>query len=294
MDDDTRELPVVKPREGGSVAPAAPPEPREALVLPVGHFAGPMFVSPDATEPETFEIRFDDGVFSVSATEYAIWALAHGDPEKVGNSRPTREVLALEAEATGVTEPAATIDQMLVDGLLVLVEDTPAARRAFAERHQLLPLALGLGNQPAQLGVFQIGMPNAPRVSVGYDIYHMWLFCHREPSLWAAVEQIAREAEAANAAAPAGDVQLISDADSLLAGLVDALPILLSTSCAYLDPRRPVQTSAAADLGSGASDHAAGTGSGAADHAAGTGDDGRGEDPAEDHQHGGDTLVAQP
>ncbi|NUT37245.1 MAG: hypothetical protein HOV79_29690 [Hamadaea sp.] len=245
-------------------------------MLPVGHFAGPMFIAPDAVEPESYEVRYEDGVFSLSAAEYAVWALAHGDPDRVGSHRPTRQALTAEAEATGVTEPAVTIDALISDGLLALIEDEPAARRAFAERHQLMPLALGLGNQPSQLGVFQIGMPNTPRVSVGYDIYHMWLFCHRERTLWAAVQEIAGEAQEANDAAPAGDVELIADVDDLLAGLIEALPILLSTSCGFLDPRRPSPTSAPAD------------------DAAGSGDDGRGEDPAEDHEHGGDALVAQP
>lgn len=212
-----------------------------ALVLPVGHFAGPMFTSPEAEAPESFEIRFRDGVFSLSAQEYAVWAVAHGDPEKVGKQRPSRTVVEAAAKAAGVENPTPLFDSLVNDGLLVSMLPKGESAREFARSHQVMPLALGLGNTPKQLGGFQIGMPNAPRATVGYDVYHMWLFCHREENLWKAITTIAKEAEEANAEEAASDredkIELISDPDVLLTGLLEALPVLVSTSCVYIDRR---------------------------------------------------------
>ncbi len=213
-----------------------------ALVVPVGHFAGPMYTSTETEVPESFEVRFRDGVFSLSAEEYAVWAVSHGDPEKVSKQPQSRPVVETAAKAAGVEEPGPVFDSLIEDGLLVSVMPTGNSGRAFAQQHQMMPLALGLGNSAQKPAEFQIGLPNAPRVSVGYDVYHMWLFCHRQPTLWEAISTIAKEAEEANsedATADAEDkVELVSDPDVLLKALLAALPVLISTSCVFID-RRP-------------------------------------------------------
>lgn len=209
------------------------------LVLPVGHFAGPMFTSPDAEAPDSFEIRFRDGVFSLSAQEYAVWAVAHGDPEKVGKNGLHRLSVLDAAKAAGVEHPEPRFDSLVKDGLLAEIPQEARDQVAFAASHQIFPLALGLGNSPGQLGAFQIGMPNAPRSTVGYDIYHLWLFAHRHPTLWHGIRMIGREAEEANAEEQASDrtdkIELVSDPLELLRGLLSALPVLISTSCIYID-----------------------------------------------------------
>ncbi|MGH3545644.1 MAG: hypothetical protein ACRDPW_06940 [Mycobacteriales bacterium] len=219
-----------------------------ALVVPVGHFAGPMYTSMETEVPESFEVRFRDGVFSLSAEEYAVWAVSHGDPEKVSKQPQSRPVVETAAKAAGVEDPGPIFDSLVDDGLLVSVMPTGNSARTFAEQHQMVPLALGLGNSAQKPAEFQIGLPNAARVSVGYDVYHMWLFCHRQPTLWEAISTIADEAKEANTAedpadgdaAVAGEekVELVSDPDVLLKALLAALPVLISTSCVFID-RRP-------------------------------------------------------
>lgn len=221
-----------------------------ALVLPVGHYAGQLFTSPEAQGPESFEVRFRDGMFSLSAAEYAVWAVAHGDPRKIGRSGTSRTVVEKAAKEAGVEDPAPIFDSLVDDGLLVSVMPTGSSPRTFAQQHQIMPLALGLGNGPHgeekpdadAFRYFQIGMPDAPRATVDYDIYHMWLFCHRAPTLWEALSTMAKEAQETNAEEQASErddkVQLIADPDQLLSNFLQALPILVSTSCAYID-RRP-------------------------------------------------------
>ncbi|MBB6039624.1 hypothetical protein [Phytomonospora endophytica] len=205
------------------------------LVLPVGHFAGPMFTRPEAEAPESFEVRFRDGVFSLSAAEYAVWAVAHGDPESVGASPTTRAMVEDAASRAGVREPAPLFDGLAKDGLLVRTRTSGPDAEEFARRHQIRPLALGLGNTPQSLGGFQIGMPNAPRATVGYDVYHMWLFAHQAENLWGAISTIAAEAAAANLEEGDEGVRLIEDPETLLTGFLNAMPVLVSTSCVYID-----------------------------------------------------------
>ncbi|MEV0648968.1 hypothetical protein AB0I28_27315 [Phytomonospora sp. NPDC050363] len=205
------------------------------LVLPVGHFAGPMYTRPDAEAPESFEVRYRDGVFSLSAAEYAVWAVAHGDPELVGSAPTTRAMVEDAAERAGVREPASLFEGLLKDGLLVRLRTSGPAALEFARGHQIRPLALGLGNSPTHLGGFQIGMPNAARATVGYDVYHMWLFAHQAGDLWGAISMIAAEAAQANADAGHDDITLIDDPEVLLTGFLNAMPVLVSTSCVYID-----------------------------------------------------------
>lgn len=204
------------------------------VVFPVGHFAGPMYTEVAATEPESCEIRFREGVFSLSAQEYAVWAVAHGDPEQVSVRANTRTAIEIAASNAGVPDPGTVFGTLVDDGLLTVTTARPDRLRAFAQRHQIRPLALGLGNSADNLATFQIGLPNAPRVAVGYDVYHLWLFAHQKDNLWEAVRTVGAEAAEANAADRAGS-RIIEDPDELLAGLVAALPVLLSTSCVYLD-----------------------------------------------------------
>jgi tetratricopeptide (TPR) repeat protein len=209
-------------------------DPGLRLVLPVGHFAGPMYTALDADAPGSFEVRFRDGVFSLSAEEYAVWAVSHGDPNLVNDRVPTtREVVEHAAHTAGVTEPGPVFDALVADGLLVEVGETGTPARAFAGGHRIIPLALGLGNSPQNPAEFQIGLPNAARVSVAYDVYHMWLFSYQAPTLWDALVTIAEEAKEANS--DEDDVRLVDDPDDLLDALLRALQVLVSTSCVFIE-----------------------------------------------------------
>ncbi|MEU4448432.1 tetratricopeptide repeat protein [Actinosynnema sp. NPDC050801] len=215
----------------------APDNPAMRVVLPVGHFAGPLYTSPDAAAPESFEVRFRHGIFSLSAAEYAVWAVSHGDPSLLGDPADqvpnTREVVEYAARMAGVTEPEPVFDSLVEDGLLVHTELTGEPAREFARRHRVVPLVLGLGNSPQNPVLFQIGMPDAPRATVAYDIYHLWLFTHRAPNLWDALVNMGKEAEQSNA--ESDGVELVSDPDVLLETALGALRVLVSTSCAYVD-----------------------------------------------------------
>ena len=221
---------------GDALPGAVPPGADVPYLFPVGHFAGPVYPHRGASAPDSFEIRFRDGVFSLSAAEYVMWAGAHGEPTVVGASRLTRADAEHAAVLAGLAEPGPVFDGLCADGLIAHVPSDVDAVRAFAATHQMRPLALGLGNSAEHPNAFEIGMPGAPRVSVGYDIYHVWLFAHLAQSLWAALTQMADEAARSNVEEPGADrPPLVDDADVLLRNVLAALPVLISTSCVYLD-----------------------------------------------------------
>jgi len=217
---------------------ALPPGTGEPQLFPVGHFAGPVYPHRGAAAPDSFEIRFRDGVFSLSAAEYVVWASAHGDPADVGARPLTRADAEHAARLAGLDAPGPVFEGLRADGLIAVVPPDADGAREFAMTHQIRPLALGLGNTPDRPAVFEIGMPGAARVSVGYDVYHIWLFAHLATDLWSALAEMADEAARANAEEPDADRPLlVDDPDTLLRHVIEALPVLISTSCVYLDRR---------------------------------------------------------
>ena len=222
-------------RQLGSPLPPGTTEPR---LFPVGHYAGPVYPHRGAAAPDSFEIRYRDGVFSLSAAEYVMWASAHGDPAGTGPGALTRADAEHAARLAGLDAPGPVLDGLRADGLIAFVPSDVDGAREFAMTHQIRPLALGLGNTPDHPAVFEIGMPGAARVSVGYDVYHIWLFAHLAADLWSALTEMAGEAARANAEELAEDrPPLVDDPDILLRHVIEALPVLISTSCVYLDRR---------------------------------------------------------
>ncbi len=200
------------------------------LVVPIGHLLGPLYLEKGPEFPSSFDIRMGDDVMSLSPPSYEVWAAAHGDPKTIAQQPPSKEsVLAAVAEL-GVPDAARRYAEMLTSGVLVEVRRSEIARRAFAEKHRAIPLALGLGNSADKPEQLLIGMAGEPRVSVSAGVYSLWMFAHRAPTLWRACKNVvAMWAES-------GQAKL--DPTSLLAEFMDQLPSLLVASCICIDQRR--------------------------------------------------------
>jgi hypothetical protein len=201
----------------------------DTIVLPVGHFLGPVFSAPDQTEPAGFEVRIADEVESLDSSYGQVWGLAHGNPGDP--EHPTRDRAGLESDAAeaGVADPAAVVDGLLQRGLLAQLEPAGAAARSFAEQYNLFPLALGLGNTAERQDMFSLGMPEARRVVVGSHAYWLWRTAHRHRTLWDACENLGARPDPAE----------------LLSGFLAMVPVLLAGSCAYLDRVAPAAGPAA-------------------------------------------------
>jgi hypothetical protein len=202
----------------------------EAILVPVGHSVGPLF-TPESGRPNSYEIRYADGIFSIDHEELRVWALAHGDSATVNEDPPCRERVRRKAVELGAVKVNEIVDRLLEVGLLVEIPLNAEQMQKFAYTHQIDPLALGLGNTLEAPHYFQMGLPATPRVKVGHDVYHLWMFAHRHASLWDAIEYVVaeRRVEAVLRAGPE------TDPARVLANVIKALPALIATSCAYVD-----------------------------------------------------------
>jgi hypothetical protein len=184
--------------------------------LPIGHSLGV------ATDPSSgasvHRVRVGPDVVRLSGAQFAIWALAHGEPVSADGARWGPQAV-LDA-AAGLPDPAGLLAGLVDDGLVAIVGDA----QAFARVHQLKPLMLGLGNGADDVDAFEIGLPGQPVARVDAVLYRLYQWGHLESDLWAACQATARMSGAE-----------FADAGELLDAVLDALPTLLGPNAAYLD-----------------------------------------------------------
>lgn len=205
----------------------------ESILVPVGHSVGPLFTPRGEREgmADSYEIRFADGIFSIDHEELRVWTVVHGDPQTVNEDPPRRAQVYREVVEMDTERIDSVVDRLIAVGLLAEVILLPEKMQEFAYKHQIEPIAIGLGNSHAAPWYFQIGLPATPRVMVGHDAYHLWMFAHRHASLWDAVEYVVadRRKEAILRSGPE------TDPHRVLENFLRAMPAMISTSCAYLD-----------------------------------------------------------
>lgn len=205
-----------------------------ALLVPIGHSIGPRHE--DVPNGYVNQIRVGADVLEPSDAQFSVWALAHGLPDRVGDSGPwTRQAVrtaAHELGLAGVAETGDGIDELLRLGLLAEVEPDAPAALEFALRHRLLPLALGLGMQPGAQGMAGVGLLFQPLVLLSPALADLWQWAPLSPDLWSACVESAAVADAGGV----GDPDQI-DPERVLAGLLASLHAVLSTRVACVDVR---------------------------------------------------------
>lgn len=166
-------------------------------LVPVGHDVG---VFNDGAGGRVRQVRLGAEVAELSAEEYEMWVSAH-------DGRVDR----------GVRVTGTLVDRRL----LAEVSD----QVAFAGAHRLLPLALGLGNTAEQPWLFSAGLLYEPVVAMTGPPYDLWQWAHLSPDLLAACVEVARAASER------------PDPEQVLAGVLEAVPSLLSARVACFDVR---------------------------------------------------------
>jgi len=198
------------------------------LLVPVGHDVGALYGQQGG---RCQQIRAGRDLVELSDPEYVLWLLAHGN---AGVEQPTRvSVLALAEEAglgTDDTEPI--VDQLVSDGLLAEVAPEAESAVEFAQRHQLVPLMMGLGPDQEQPGLQTIGLLGQPIAQVSGAVYDVWAWAHLTPQLWLACQDAAEVARRIGVTAP-GE----TEARDVLTGILRSLHGLLSVRAAYVDRR---------------------------------------------------------
>lgn len=198
------------------------------MLVPIGHDVGALYPEP-GTDRHCQQVRAGTDLVELDDTDFTVWLLAHGLAD---DDRPTRPGVRAGAERLGIgaDEADRAMDRFLADDLLAEIEPGGPAAIAFAERHQLFPLTLGLGSAGGQR---EIGLLNQPVAALSDAIFDLWAWAHLAPHLWAACHdaaEVARRAGATDAA--------VLDPEQVLAGLLGAVHGLLYTRVAYLDRPR--------------------------------------------------------
>ena len=91
---------------------------------------------------------------------------------------------------------------------------------------------MGLGQDREQAPLNTIGLFGQPLAVVSGAVYDVWVWAHLTPHLWIACQDAAEVARRAGVTEPAE-----TDADGVLAGILQAVHGLLSVRAAYLDRR---------------------------------------------------------
>lgn len=169
------------------------------VLVPVGHDLG---VFHDGVGGRVHQVRAGAEIHDLDADRYTTWLAAHS---------------------------STVVDEDLHRrGLLADTED----QVAFASKHRLLPLALGLGNTPDEPWVFSAGLLYQPLVGMTGPLYDLWQWAHLSPDLWTAC----REAAAVAVQAGATDAEQTDPAE-VLAGALSTVPHLLAARVACFDVR---------------------------------------------------------
>ncbi len=213
------------PSEDAGVEDTAP------LVFPVGHYMGPFH--PVRNGPAKHHIvRVGWETPKLPDEDHLdIWALAHGLPGRIEQTRWTRQAIIDAAEEAEMSDAAATLDNLAKLGLIAEVPPGPEQARKFAQSYRMQSLLIGLGNSPDDPVLDGIGLVGiAPVVKVRPRIFEIWQWAHLWPSLWAACEGLAYVAAQGQQPTPE-----TTQPEKVLDVVLEALRTLISRHAAYLD-----------------------------------------------------------
>ncbi len=200
----------------------------EPLLMPVGHDVGVLHAADGGRRQQ---VRAGMNLVELSDPEYVVWLLAHGTGDE---DRPTRSSVGAAAERLELS-PAdfkVVTDQLLAVGLLAEVDPEAGSAVDFAQRHQLIPLLMGLGPDQEQAGLQTIGLLGQPIAQVSGAVYDVWAWAHLTPHLWIACQDAAEVARRVGVTAPEE-----TDAREVLTGILRSVHGLLCVRAAYLDRR---------------------------------------------------------
>ncbi|MBO0829401.1 MAG: hypothetical protein J2P24_16635 [Streptosporangiales bacterium] len=208
------------------------------VIVPVGMMLGEYFRpgGEPSSAPEHWHISVGGYAEHLTNDEVKVWAAAMLEPETQARLEGTREALerTVGTRAEGaVADPAPVVDRLLDRGLLVEFDPVDGDLEAFARRHRLFPLGVGMGNTQDDPLVYRIAVGNQARIGVNGDVYALWSNSLYFLNLWESCEQFAKEM---NANAPAGEHIPELDTDTVTRGLAANIPLLVSSECAFLDP----------------------------------------------------------
>jgi len=198
-------------------------DPPPLQVYPIG-----QLIRVRAADDE-FHVRVGAQLRRLSATDFSVWAMAHGPADHV--PRPwTSDELAAQARTVGLADAPERLARLQESGLVAFAAPGTASGLALAQQVRMVPLVLGLGNSSANPDAYSVGLPGRPLAVLSAAAYDLFEWATMETSLWRACQ-----GAAATAARVGIDDPQASDPEALLASLLSDLHRLLTPNAVCLD-----------------------------------------------------------
>lgn len=204
----------------------------KSLLIPVGHLIGAYHDLP-VSDDHFVQVRVGPAVVRLKDEQFAMWALAHGAPDRPPDRPWGRKAVLDAARRARIPGAKQVLDSLITDSLIF--EVTPGADSAvdFARAFRMVPLMLGLGNTAEHPGLYSVGMIGQPWVSMSAGVYDLYEWAHMDSNLWLACQGAAATALRVGIQDPeATDPRVMLDA------LLSMLHFLLTPNAVYFDTRR--------------------------------------------------------
>lgn len=206
------------------------------VIVPTGLSLGQDFEAGDPAQrpAEFWQVHFGTVTEDLSRDEAIVWGAAFTDVQAHMDHEMSRDRLAsLIPEDSGVADPVAVVSKLLARGLLVEFDPASVSVQRVFREHQLFPLVQGMGNSPENPTGYEIGIAGQTLVVANADVYAIWSYALTCRSLWDACAELAAGLD--EDLGP-GEEPLGLTTEGVAGDLATAVPVLVATGCAYLDP----------------------------------------------------------
>lgn len=205
------------------------------VIVPVGLTMGQDFAE---STPEYWQLHLGDELVQLDTEEVVAWQAAFTDPQEydaggIDRAGLAARVLELDHE---VADPARVVSRLSHRGLLIELDPVDGPLEEAFRGLQLFPLARGMGNTVGNPDRYRIGLAGEPLVEVGPNVYAIWSYALTEPSLWNACAGLAAGLDED---LEPGERPYDLNAGDIAADVAAALPMLVASGCAFLDPVAP-------------------------------------------------------
>lgn len=209
---------------------------RSPVIVPVGLRLGYEYfdVDPARFDEEELRVHFGDQLLELPDDEAAAWTAAFADPVRHARNEVTRDWLERKLRSNpAVADPAAVVDRLLEQGLLVEFDPVAGPLEELFGSVQLYPLGDGLGNSPDDPRLYRIGDRGETRLAVPPEVYAIWSYSLTGRTLWSACADLAEgyDEDLQPGEEPAGFT-----AEEFARDVAAVLPALIASRCAFIDP----------------------------------------------------------
>ncbi|MBO0829395.1 MAG: hypothetical protein J2P24_16605 [Streptosporangiales bacterium] len=204
------------------------------VIVPVGLNMGPQFDDPAGD----WHVHLGTRAAKLSPDELRAWGTAFSDVQRHADHTFTRAHLehVLGQDRNGTPDPAPIVSALLDRGLLLEYDPADADWAELFDEVNLFPLVQGMGNSPEEPAAYQLGVGGEPILSVNANVYGIWSYALTSRSLWSACAELAAGVDQD---LQPGEEPFGYNAADIAAEVGAALPLLVTTGCAFLDPATP-------------------------------------------------------